>query len=77
MLFVHAAPPYGSRTSDFKKLNPTYQLHAYMAKKKTAPREGLRLAGLVTMEWLRQRLGDHAPDEFLRLQELCAGIYAV
>ena len=50
-------------------LYPTYQLHAYMANKKTAPRDGLRLAGLITMEWLRQRLGDHAPEEFLRLPE--------
>ncbi len=51
------------------QLYPTYQLHAYMANKKTAPRDGLRLAGLITMEWLRQRLGDHAPEEFLRLPE--------
>ena len=50
-------------------LYPTYQLHAYMASKKTAPRDGLRLAGLITMEWLRQRLGDHAPEELLRLPE--------
>lgn len=50
-------------------LYPTYQLHAFMANKKTAPRDGLRLAGLITMEWLRQRLGDHAPEEFLRLPE--------
>lgn len=50
-------------------LYPTYQIHAYMANKKTAPHDGLRLAGLITMEWLRQRLGDHAPDELLRLPE--------
>ena len=43
-------------------LYPTYQLHAYMANRKTAPHDGLRLAGLITMEWLRQRLGDHAPE---------------
>lgn len=51
------------------QLYPTYQLHAYMANKKTAPQDGLRLAGLVTMEWLRQRLGDQAPEELLRLPE--------
>lgn len=46
---------------------PTYQLHAYMANRKTDPHDGLRLAGLITMEWLRYRLGEHAPEEFLRL----------
>lgn len=51
-------------------LYPTYQLHAYMANKKTAPRDGLRLAGLITMEWLRQRLGDHAPEEFCAFRSL-------
>lgn len=51
------------------QIYPTYQLHAYMANKKTAPQDGLRLAALVTMQWLRLRLGDHAPDEFLRLPE--------
>ena len=51
------------------QLYPTYQLHAFMANKKTAPQDGLRLAGLVVMEWLRQRLGDHAPEELLRLPE--------
>lgn len=50
-------------------LYPTYQFHAYMASKKTTPLGGLRLAGLITMEWLRQRMGDHAPEEFLRLPE--------
>lgn len=51
------------------QIYPTYQLHAYMANKKTAPQDGLRLAALVTMQWLRLRLGDHVPDEFLRLPE--------
>lgn len=51
------------------QIYPTYQLHAYMANKKTAPQDGLRLAALVTMQWLRLRLGDHAPDKFLRLPE--------
>lgn len=48
---------------------PTYQLHAYMANKKTNPQDGLRLAGLITMDWLRQRLGDHAPEELLHLPD--------
>lgn len=47
------------------QLYPTYQLHAYMANSKTTPQEGLRLAALITMEWLRQRLGDHVPEELL------------
>lgn len=58
------------------QLYPTYQLHAYMANKKTAPRDGLRLAGLVTMEWLRQRLGDHVPEELLHLPEPAAYLTA-
>ena len=41
-----------------------------MANKKTVPRDGLRLAGLITMEWLRQRLGDHAPEEFCAFRSL-------
>lgn len=49
------------------QLYPTYQLHAYMANSKTTPQEGLRLAALITMEWLRQRLGDHVPEELLCL----------
>lgn len=49
------------------RIYPTYQLHAFMASKKTTPQDGLRLAGLVTMEWLRQRLGDNAPKELLNL----------
>lgn len=42
---------------------PTYQLYAEMANKKTAPRDGLRLAALTTMEWLRQRLQNNIPPE--------------
>lgn len=42
---------------------PTYQLHAFMANRRTTPRDGLRLGALITMEWLRQRLGDEAPCE--------------
>lgn len=32
------------------RIYPTYQLHAYMANRKTDPHDGLRLAGLITME---------------------------
>lgn len=42
---------------------PTYQLYAEMANKKTAPRDGLRLAALTTLEWLRQRLQNNIPPE--------------
>lgn len=48
---------------------PTYQLHAYMASRSTAPRDGLRLAALITMHWLRQRLCEHAPAQFNALPE--------
>ena len=41
---------------------PTYQLHAYMANKKTDPRDGLRLAALTSMQWLKMRLGENAPE---------------
>ena len=58
------------------QLYPTYQLHAYMANKKTSPQDGLRLAGLITMEWLRQRLGDNAPEELLNLPEPSAYLTA-
>lgn len=46
-------------------LYPTYQLFAHMASKKTTPQDGLRLAALTTMEWLRLRLGDTVPKELL------------
>lgn len=42
---------------------PTYQLYAEMASKKTVPRDGLRLAVLTTLEWLRQRLQEDIPPE--------------
>lgn len=45
------------------RIYPTYQLHAYMANKKTAPQDGLRLAALLSMEWLRLRMGENAPEE--------------
>ena len=44
-------------------LYPTYQLYAVMGSKQTAPRDGLRLAALTTMEWLRQRIQDDIPAE--------------
>lgn len=48
---------------------PTYQLRATMANSKTSPQEGLRLAALTTMDWLRQRLGENAPEKVLHLPE--------
>ena len=44
-------------------LYPTYQLYAVMGSKQTAPRDGLRLAALTTMEWVRQRIQDDIPAE--------------
>ena len=44
-------------------LYPTYQLHAFMANDKTDPKDGLRLAALTTMHWLKSRLGDAAPED--------------
>ena len=46
-------------------LYPTYQLHAYMANDKTDPSDGLRLAALTTIHWLKSRLGDAAPLEWV------------
>ena len=45
---------------------PTYQLYATMANKQTIPVDGLRLAALTTMEWLRQRMGENAPSELIQ-----------
>lgn len=50
-------------------LYPTYQLHAYMASKKTSPQDGLRLAALITMHWIRLRLGEHVPELFTHIPE--------
>ena len=50
-------------------LYPTYQLHAYMASKKTSPQDGLRLAALITMNWIRLRLGEHAPEPFTHVPD--------
>lgn len=52
------------------RLYPTYQLFAQMSSKKTSPQDGLRLAALITMHWLRQRLGDAAPAEWLALPDV-------
>ena len=51
------------------RLYPTYQLHAYMANSKTNPQDGLRLAALITMHWLKARLGEEVPDEWSHLPE--------
>lgn len=54
------------------QLYPTYQLYAQMANKKTSPQDGLRLAALVTMHWLRRRLGEAAPVEWAELPDIDA-----
>ena len=48
---------------------PTYQLCAQMANKKTKPEEGLLFAALTTLQWIKLRLGEHAPPEWERLPE--------
>ena len=48
-------------------LYPTYQLHAFMANDKTTPQDGLRLAALTTMHWLKTRLGDDVPEDWKAL----------
>ena len=45
---------------------PTYQLYATMTNPQTIPADGLRLAALTTMEWLRQRMGENAPSELIQ-----------
>ena len=47
-------------------LYPTYQLHAAMSNKQTAPADGLRFAALTVMEWLRQRMGEDVPAELIQ-----------
>lgn len=49
------------------KQYPTYQLHACMANKKTPLREGLKLAALTALDWLKSRLGENATEEFSAL----------
>ena len=46
---------------------PAYQLHACMANRKTPPKEGLKLAALAALDWLRDRLGENAPAELAGL----------
>ena len=45
------------------RLYPTYQLHAYMANKKTSPEDGLKIAILTVLEWIRARLVGPIPPE--------------
>ncbi len=52
------------------RLYPTYQFYAQMANRKTEPRDGLRLAALITMRWLQRRLGEPLPDEWPVLPEI-------
>ena len=49
---------------------PAYQLHAAMANKRTSPEEGMKLAALATLHWLKGRLGENAPEEFAALPPL-------
>ena len=42
---------------------PTFQLYAQMGNKKTDPRDGLRLAALITLHWVRQRLDGKEGEE--------------
>ena len=42
---------------------PTYQLYACMGNGGTAPEDGLHLAVLTVLQWLRERLGDDCPGE--------------
>lgn len=51
------------------RLYPTYQLYAQMANKKTSPQDGLRLAALITMDWVRKRLGENIPKELQQIPE--------
>lgn len=46
------------------RLYPTYQLHAFMANDATDPHDGLRLAALTAMRWLKARLGGDLPEEW-------------
>ncbi len=48
---------------------PTYQLHAFMANDKLLPKDGLRLAALTTMEWMKYRLGEAAPEEWKEIPD--------
>lgn len=54
------------------RLYPSFQLHAFMGNKSTKPEDGLRLAALVTMGWLVQRLGDCAPENLTQMPKPAA-----
>lgn len=49
---------------------PAYQLHGCMANKKTPPKEGLKLAALIALDWLKNRLGEDIPEELSALPAL-------
>lgn len=51
------------------QLYPTYQLHAYLANKKTTPQDGLRLGALLTLDWLCRRLGADVPEELAHVPD--------
>ncbi|HCO62495.1 MAG TPA: hypothetical protein DIT49_03505 [Clostridiales bacterium] len=40
----------------------TYQFHAFLGNKKTTPQDGLCLAALISLNWLKLRLGKHIPE---------------
>lgn len=49
---------------------PTYQLYAQMANKKTKPQDGLRLGALITLHWVKARLGGAEAEELANLPEV-------
>lgn len=52
------------------RIYPTYQLYALMNSKKTSPQDGLRLGALITLDWLKSRLGrDDLPGELLNIPD--------
>ena len=44
---------------------PTFQLSAELSNKKTPPEDGLKIAALTCLQWLRYRLGEDIPAELL------------
>lgn len=48
------------------RLYPTFQLSATMANSKTDPKDGLKIAALTTMAWLRDRLVSDVPEAFAK-----------
>lgn len=47
-----------------KRTYPTYQLHAFISNNRLNPEDGLRLAALTTLQWVKIRLSDAAPEEW-------------